>query len=1052
MMIQILKTGNVTILKKIMNDLHVLSDHNPTISMVTKGNDVIMEPDLSDSKLQMKHRKHTKYKYSNQPIRFRNANDNIMNYLHLRFGHASDSIIKRMIREDTVKLPDGITYQMIEKVQSTPCRFCELAKSTRIPSQPSEHDKEIGPMVIICSDIIGKFNILSKKPYHYIALFVDYFTGYIMLYFMQQKSNLFQCLQKVFLEHVDYYNHVCRVIRADYDSMYRDSFIRNWLLNKKVKVQFSAPYHHQGNGIAERTVRKLLDLARTLMIESRAPLSATDLYIELAGWWLNRLPNTKTGNKTPYEIITGRKPDLSYCVPASSTAYVLHTKEEPGRNHKMSPTKAYEARLTGYPEGCEGSYRLLTNESKLIVRRDVRFNDFEQPKELSKRDLEVLYNEEEWHKYVHSIEEDKNQFFDEEDELINITIDNKEDLFKIKNNTTSTSLEEIETQEDSNLNVSSFEGNRNETDDFSQTILDTESKIRNECESKESSNQLKKKINNNDFVRVIRSRTKRVNGINYVLKKHEDVRVIVTPRDCMEALSEDNPYRNEWLQAINRETDAMLNIKEETIPAEEAKNKRAFKSRMVFKVKIEPDGSIVFKARLVIKGYLQQYGLDYDETFAPTITFGTILLILHIAATEDWYITGCDIGNAYLEALTNREFFMELPPDYTGFDETGNQNRVVVRLLRNLYGSKQAAYMWYNLITKVLLDYQFIRSQYEPCCFIKRDGTDMIIVCIYVDDLLITGSSERKVEDTKAYLAQTFHKIKDLQSVQKYLGLRMNRSAQGQIQLSQTEYIEDIIAEFKKNNVNIVEKDTPLPRDIESLIQSTGDKLPSMLDIIGKIRFLADRTRPDIAFVSSFLARFGTSPTKEQLNGSYRVIGYLQNTKNLCLNIGSPSKQILLFAMSDASFVRGGDSKSQLSYSLFLSTDSGTFYTKSQKDKTVSLSSFHSEINALVETIKIILYYRDLLKEIGYIQNEPTLIYSDNMSVIQVSETLNKDNRSIYLINKINFIREQISERTIQLQYINTNDNVTDIGTKSLDKIQHRKLTLKLLNGITFTE
>jgi hypothetical protein len=92
----------------------------------------------------------------------------------------------------------------------------------------------------------------------------------------------------------------------------------------------------------------------------------------------------------------------------------------------------------------------------------------------------------------------------------------------------------------------------------------------------------------------------------------------------------------------------MLNIKVfETISTEEARNKRAFKSRMVFKVKVEPDGSIVFKARLVIKGYLQQYGIDYDETFAPTITFGTILLILHIAATEDWYITGCDMGNAY---------------------------------------------------------------------------------------------------------------------------------------------------------------------------------------------------------------------------------------------------------------------------------------------------------------------------------------------------------------------------------------------------------------------
>jgi hypothetical protein len=373
---------------------------------------------------------------------------------------------------------------------------------------------------------------------------------------------------------------------------------------------------------------------------------------------------------------------------------------------------------------------------------------------------------------------------------------------------------------------------------------------------------------------------------------------------------------------------------------------------------------------------------------------------LHIAATENWYITGCDIGNAYLEALTNREFFMELPSDYTGVDEAGNPIRIVVRLLRNLYGSKQAAFMWYNLITKVLVEYNFIRSKYEPCCFWKRDEADTIIVCIYVDDLLITGSNANKVEATKAYLAKTFHKIKDLQTVQKYLGLKMNRTANGQIQLSQSDYIEDIVTELKKQNVNIINKDTPLPKDIESLILSEGEKYPSMLDIIGKIRFLADRTRPDIAFVSSFLARFGTSPTKEQFNASNRVIGYLQNTKDLCLNIGSPSKQILLFAMSDASFVRGGDSKSQLSYSLFLSTDSGTFYTRSQKDKSVSLSSFHSEVNALVEAIKMILYYRDLLNELGYPQREPTLIYSDNiMSVIQVSETLNKDNRSIYLIN-----------------------------------------------------
>jgi hypothetical protein len=124
----------------------------------------------------------------------------------------------------------------------------------------------------------------------------------------------------MFLEHVDCYKHVCKVIRADYDSMYRDGFVTNLLLKRGVKLKMSAPYHHQANVVAERSVPKLLDLARrTLMIEARAPLKYTDLYIEMIYISLNRLPKSRSGDKTPFEIVTGKLPDLSYCVPPIST-------------------------------------------------------------------------------------------------------------------------------------------------------------------------------------------------------------------------------------------------------------------------------------------------------------------------------------------------------------------------------------------------------------------------------------------------------------------------------------------------------------------------------------------------------------------------------------------------------------------------------------------------------------------------------------------------------------------------------------------------------------
>jgi hypothetical protein len=92
-----------------------------TLSVITKDDRVVEEPNLIKETLRSKHRKNTKYRYSNQPSRFKSNVENIMNYLHLRLGHASDGTIKKMVRENIVKLPNNAADEMIEKVQSTPC-------------------------------------------------------------------------------------------------------------------------------------------------------------------------------------------------------------------------------------------------------------------------------------------------------------------------------------------------------------------------------------------------------------------------------------------------------------------------------------------------------------------------------------------------------------------------------------------------------------------------------------------------------------------------------------------------------------------------------------------------------------------------------------------------------------------------------------------------------------------------------------------------------------------------------------------------------------------
>ena len=307
------------------------------------------------------------------------------------------------------------------------------------------------------------------------------------------------------------------------------------------------------------------------------------------------------------------------------------------------------------------------------------------------------------------------------------------------------------------------------------------------------------------------------------------------------------------------------------------------------------------------------------------------------------------------------------------------------------------------------------------------------------------------MEAVKAKLGLTFRKIKDLQDVKKYFGSKVEKRHH-QILLNQKEYIEEIVQLLSKDR-KIRPRNTPLPKDLIAVIDEAenGKIMEPIQDILGKIRYLADRTRPDLIFAASFIARYAALPKESHVEAIYKTIGYLEKTKDLNLHVGSPSGQIELFAMSDASFIRADDSKGQLAYYLFLSKDAGSFFSKSQKDKSVSISSYHAEINALVETTKIIIYYREMLKELKFEQIKPTTVYVDNQkSMIAVMDSVRKDIKSAYLINKINFVREQIDEGTIRLEYVTSEENEADLGTKSLNLDAHNRLTLKALCGVEY--
>ena len=165
--------------------------------------------------------------------------------------------------------------------------------------------------------------------------------------------------------------------------------------------------------------------------------------------------------------------------------------------------------------------------------------------------------------------------------------------------------------------------------------------------------------------------------------------------------------------------------------------------RWIFTIKYKPNGDIDrYKARLVAKGYNQQPGIDFTETYSPVIKSTTIRLVLGLAVNKDWPVRQIDVNTAFLQGNLNEEVFMCQPPGFIDSDRPTH----VCKLRKAIYGLKQAPRAWYSELYRYLISSGFQKSLADTSLFVYRQGRDFVYLLVYVDDILVTGTSPHLIQ------------------------------------------------------------------------------------------------------------------------------------------------------------------------------------------------------------------------------------------------------------------------------------------------------------------
>lgn len=1031
---------------------------------------------------------------------------------HARVGHPGQNIMRRL----RINNPE---YFKINN--DGLCEPCALGKLKRKPHSLTSI-KTMMPLQLVHIDIAGPDPIIGYNGAKYFMVIVDDWTRFVKVYTFSTRTG--ETVAQVLDDYIYFMKsstgYDLKAVRTDQAKEFTGGKFKELLRKRNIEHQMSVAHDHEQNGVAERTIQKIRNVARANLLNANVPTKYWPEAVLIAGYQLNCQPITVGNSFTPFSGMYGKEPDYDHLKEFGALSTVwLHPVQRNNSSKFISP--GIKCIFVGYKNGMKAYKFINPKTNKLIITGNAIIHEGHYYWE----DEKITLNQKEmdfWNVLTKGQNDNVNRNLNDDNDTDDAWITIQQWMKQnsgVEESTEPTESSESDTDTDRgpevneptvpsqprndsgrpirirkpvvrldpNPRLKTYETTMEDEDEEEEEITDEEitrilsaplsipyhrRSIVNqapEARRKNDDEMLREELSQPhdysdvDFTQESQQSLveklkgcrnkipldKYLEGLKVLLQKVDEKQQmqivklkklsdeikgytnesnfskmdtileneVKIPLNYEEAMS--SKHADYWKAACDDEHQSLIEKGVYQLEKERPETK-VLTTKWVFDLKVNPKTKEIerFKARIVVRGFEQEWGIDYQEVFAPVVFYATIRTFLTMAACEQMHVHQLDVKTAFLNGDLSEKVFV-YPPK-------GIKTNGIWRLHKGLYGLKQAAKCWFDKFKEILLIMGFKQGEIDTCVFLKDTTKGRIFVAIYVDDVLVAAKSLSLLDEFKRKLA-SYIEIRDLKEVKNFLGFQIERK-NGCFSVNQEKLITDHAEKFRVTQMKEIKR-LPQIETIDSGEKYLGPTETTMYrSLVGGLLYVANQTRMDLSFPVNYLSRFMQKPTEMHWNMAMKVLNYLYFTRTRKLYLGKLNEKGLE-AYSDASFGNLDDYKSQ-SGSLVILFGSHVSWI-SRKQDNVSQSSTEAEYVALLATANEVNWIKDLLIEWGWMTNRPTPIFEDNQQVIKLINNGQINTRAKYLSIKLKVLHEMIMKKRIDVRYVPTNENWADILTKT---------------------